>query len=105
MSTVIIEEAQPKLSEIIHRMQPGEEVVITEDDQPIAPIVPAEPIAKRVPRRPGTQRHCPLYGPRFRCAARRYQGVHGVWRRHQGGLSLCSTPPRNRRLHVGGFSA
>ncbi|MGH9827947.1 MAG: type II toxin-antitoxin system Phd/YefM family antitoxin [Blastocatellia bacterium] len=61
MSTVTIEEAQARLLEIIHRMRPGEEVVIIEDDQPIARIVPAEPIAKREPRQPGTLRDTVLF--------------------------------------------
>ena len=36
MPTVTIEEAQSTLSELIHRLTPGEEVVITENDQPVA---------------------------------------------------------------------
>ncbi len=44
MPTVTIEEAQNKLTELIHQMTPGEEVVITENDQPVARLVasPAE---------------------------------------------------------------
>ena len=36
MTTVSIQEAQARLSELIHRLTPEEEVVITENDQPIA---------------------------------------------------------------------
>jgi antitoxin (DNA-binding transcriptional repressor) of toxin-antitoxin stability system len=39
MTTVTIEEAQAKLPEIIHQLSPGEEVVITENQQPIAKLV------------------------------------------------------------------
>ncbi|MGZ3301585.1 MAG: type II toxin-antitoxin system Phd/YefM family antitoxin [Isosphaeraceae bacterium] len=43
MPTVTIEEAQNKLSELIHRLVPGEEVVITENDQPVARLARTEP--------------------------------------------------------------
>jgi prevent-host-death family protein len=43
MPTVTIEEAQNKLGELIHRLNQGEEVVITENDQPVARLVPAAP--------------------------------------------------------------
>ena len=36
MSTVTIEEAQAKLPEIIDKLEPGEELIITRNDQPIA---------------------------------------------------------------------
>lgn len=45
MTTVTIEEAQAKLKEIIHRMAPGEELVITENRQPVAKLV-SEPSPK-----------------------------------------------------------
>ena len=41
MTTVSIQEAQTKLSELIHGMKPDEEVVITENDQPVARLVAA----------------------------------------------------------------
>jgi prevent-host-death family protein len=52
MPTVSIEEAQNKLSELIHRLTPGEEVVITENNQPVARLVPAAPTGepRKVPR-------------------------------------------------------
>jgi len=37
--TVTIEEAQAKLMELVHQLAPGEELVITENDQPIAKLV------------------------------------------------------------------
>lgn len=40
MSTSItVEEAQAKLKDLIHGMAPGEEVVITENQQPVARLV------------------------------------------------------------------
>ncbi len=41
MTTVTIEEAQAKLSDLIHNLTPGEELVITEKDQPIAKLIPS----------------------------------------------------------------
>jgi antitoxin (DNA-binding transcriptional repressor) of toxin-antitoxin stability system len=35
MSTVSVQEAQAKLSELIHKLKPGDEVVITENNQPV----------------------------------------------------------------------
>jgi antitoxin (DNA-binding transcriptional repressor) of toxin-antitoxin stability system len=43
MRTVTIEEAQNKLTELIHRLTPGEEVVITENDEPVAKLARTEP--------------------------------------------------------------
>jgi prevent-host-death family protein len=39
VATVTIEEAQAKLSDLIHQLTPGEEVVITENNQPVAKLV------------------------------------------------------------------
>jgi antitoxin (DNA-binding transcriptional repressor) of toxin-antitoxin stability system len=39
MATVTLQEAQTKLSDLIHQLSPGEEVVITENDQPVAKLV------------------------------------------------------------------
>jgi antitoxin (DNA-binding transcriptional repressor) of toxin-antitoxin stability system len=52
MPTVTIEEAKNTLSELIHRLTPGEEVVITENDQPIARLMAATPPCepRKVPR-------------------------------------------------------
>ena len=43
MATVTIEEAQAKLSDLIHGLQPGEELVITENNQPVARLVATTP--------------------------------------------------------------
>ncbi len=44
MTSVTIQEAQAKLSDLIHNLVPGDEVVITENNQPVAKLVasPAE---------------------------------------------------------------
>jgi prevent-host-death family protein len=48
-----IEEAQAKLSELIDKLAPGEEVIITRNEQPVAKLVGQQrPIRK--PRRPGS---------------------------------------------------
>lgn len=39
MATVTIKEAQAMLPDLIHRLTSGEEVVITEDDRPVAKLV------------------------------------------------------------------
>jgi prevent-host-death family protein len=39
MATVTIQEAQAKLPELIHNLTPGEEIVITENNQPVAKLV------------------------------------------------------------------
>ena len=36
MATVSLKEAQDNLPDLIHQLSPGEELVITENDQPIA---------------------------------------------------------------------
>lgn len=56
MATVTIREAQANLAELIHRIGPGEEVVITEDDKPVAKLVATPPEPPKKPRQPGTLR-------------------------------------------------
>jgi antitoxin (DNA-binding transcriptional repressor) of toxin-antitoxin stability system len=60
MPTVTIEEAQARLSELNHRLIPGEEIMITENDQPVARLVATAP-PERKPRQPGTLRGAVLY--------------------------------------------
>jgi prevent-host-death family protein len=61
MASVTIEEAQAKLPELIHGLTRGDEVVITENHQPIARIVPAAETSARKSRQPGTLRGTVLY--------------------------------------------
>ena len=45
MASVTIQEAQASLPELIHKLTPGNEVVITENDQPVAKLVSETPKA------------------------------------------------------------
>ncbi len=53
MSTITIEEAQAKLTELIDQLAPGEEVIITRNKQPVAKLV-GQQLPVRKPRRPGS---------------------------------------------------
>lgn len=55
MSTITIQEARANLDALIHRLSPGEEVVITENDQPVAKLVAAQASPRKIPKL-GTQR-------------------------------------------------
>ena len=61
MPTVTIQEAQAQLAEIIRRLGPCEEVVITENDQPVARLVPIKPVPWQKPRTLGTLKGTVLY--------------------------------------------
>ena len=61
MTHVSMQEAQAKLPELVHSLTPGDEVVIVENDQPVARIVPAAGQPQRPSRRPGTLRGTVLY--------------------------------------------
>jgi prevent-host-death family protein len=53
MHAVTLEEAQAKLPEIIDKLIPGEELIITRNNQPVAKLVgQRRPV--RTPRRPGS---------------------------------------------------
>jgi prevent-host-death family protein len=66
MATIVtVEEAQAKLKELIDHLAPGEEVVITRNQQPVAKLI-ATPALQRKPRQPGTLRGTVLYmAPEF----------------------------------------
>jgi prevent-host-death family protein len=51
-ATVTIEEAQAKLRELINQLAPGEEVIITENQEPVAKLVNEQQRPTR-PTRPG----------------------------------------------------
>jgi antitoxin (DNA-binding transcriptional repressor) of toxin-antitoxin stability system len=50
MNTLPIEHAEGRLAEIIDSLSPGEEVVLTKADQPVATIRATPALAKRQPR-------------------------------------------------------
>jgi antitoxin (DNA-binding transcriptional repressor) of toxin-antitoxin stability system len=53
MSTTIpVEEAQARLKELIHQLAPGEELTITENQQPVAKLV-GEQAKPKASSRPG----------------------------------------------------
>ena len=58
--TVCIADAQSRLPELIAALKPGETVVITANDQPVARLVAEEP-AKREPWKLGTLKGTVLY--------------------------------------------
>ena len=51
--TISLEEVQATLPEIIRTLGPGEEVLITQDDQLVAKLI-IQPTSARQPRRPGS---------------------------------------------------
>jgi antitoxin (DNA-binding transcriptional repressor) of toxin-antitoxin stability system len=60
MSTVTLEDAQAHLAELIAQLGPGEEVIITRDDKPVARLVGQPPPAAG-PRPSGTLKGTVLY--------------------------------------------
>jgi prevent-host-death family protein len=61
MTSVSLQEAQANLSDLVHGLAAGDEVVIVENDQPVARIVPVAEAAPRRTRRLGTLRGTVLY--------------------------------------------
>lgn len=61
MTSLSIQEAQAHLPDLVHGLAFGDEVVIMENDQPVARIVPAAGPPQQSPRRPGTLRGTVLY--------------------------------------------
>jgi prevent-host-death family protein len=59
MTNVSIQEAEAKLSELIHQLKPGDEVVITENNQPVARLLPASspPAQRKLGSLRGTVKH------------------------------------------------
>jgi antitoxin (DNA-binding transcriptional repressor) of toxin-antitoxin stability system len=54
-TTISLEEAQAHLSELVGKLAPGEEIIITEGERPVAKIV-GQGVPARKPRRPGSAR-------------------------------------------------
>jgi antitoxin (DNA-binding transcriptional repressor) of toxin-antitoxin stability system len=52
-ATITVEEAQAHLKELIGNLAPGEELVITEGQRPVAKII-GQGVPARKPRRPGS---------------------------------------------------
>jgi antitoxin (DNA-binding transcriptional repressor) of toxin-antitoxin stability system len=60
MQTVTLEEAQSHLAEIIEKLSPGDEIVLTRDDKPVATIKATPPPPREAPRF-GTMKGTILY--------------------------------------------
>ncbi len=56
MSTVTLQEAQAQLPYLIHRLNPGDEMVIIENDQPVAKLVRSE-LKPQWPCKAGSAKH------------------------------------------------
>ena len=54
MTTVSLNEAQETLAHLIGRLSPGEVVTITENERPVAQLVPVPSTGRRSPRPPVT---------------------------------------------------
>ena len=53
MATITIQEAQANLFDLIHQLTPGEEVVITENNQPVARLLSNPKVLTTKPRQLG----------------------------------------------------
>lgn len=60
MPTVTLEHAQKHLPQLIEQLQPGDEIIITRDNSPVAKLT-GHGKANGAPRRPGTLRGTVLY--------------------------------------------
>ena len=54
MSSITLQEARDNLDELIRRLSPGEEIVITHEGQPVAKLIAASPSPRKIPKL-GTQ--------------------------------------------------
>jgi antitoxin (DNA-binding transcriptional repressor) of toxin-antitoxin stability system len=61
MQSITLQQAQSHLTEIIEKLSPGEEVIITRDDRPVATIRATPPLAPRKQRQLGTLRGSVIY--------------------------------------------
>ena len=61
MTTISIQEAQANLRDLIRALEPGSELVITEDDKPIARLIPSPLPASTEKRKLGTMKGTVLY--------------------------------------------
>lgn len=50
MKTITLNEAMARLSELIEQLQPGEEILITRNDQPVAKLVGGAKYERPVPK-------------------------------------------------------
>ena len=55
-STITVQEVQARLKELIEQLAPGEELVITDNPQPVAKLVAARPAERTLGTMRGTVR-------------------------------------------------
>ncbi len=51
--TITVEEAQAQLAQLLRHLTPGEEILITDNQRPVAKII-GQNVVPRAPRRPGS---------------------------------------------------
>jgi prevent-host-death family protein len=56
-TTITVEEAQAKLKELIDQLAPGEEVIITDNQRPVAKLVGERPAERKLGTMRGTVRY------------------------------------------------
>jgi prevent-host-death family protein len=61
MVTISVEDAQAKLAELIRSLAPGDEVIITANDHPVAKLTSTPSESAAMPRQPGTLRGTVLH--------------------------------------------
>jgi antitoxin (DNA-binding transcriptional repressor) of toxin-antitoxin stability system len=61
MQRITLEEAQSRLAEIIEKLAPGEEIVLTRDDEPVATLRATPPPPPRKGPQLGTLKGSVLY--------------------------------------------
>jgi len=61
MTTVSLQEATTRLSELIHGLTPGDVLVITENDQPVAELTSTPSPTEKPTRKLGTMKGTVLY--------------------------------------------
>jgi prevent-host-death family protein len=50
VSTITLHDAQARLADLIHGLSPGEVLTITENDRPVARLIPVPLVQQRPPR-------------------------------------------------------
>ena len=59
-TTVTLEEASARLGELIEHLAPGDEIVITRQNEPVAKLIAQQPPTRK-PRQPGTLKDAILF--------------------------------------------